>query len=98
MLGKQEFAKHAEKFDASYEQILNSLVLHKILPKMMFEGEKELSEDYAKKELLSEFRDYLGSELDSLKNKKGIDYSVAELDRVIANAKANDWVVNYWSR
>ena len=94
----REFAKHAEKFDASYEQILNSLVLHKILPKMMFDGEKELSEDYAKKELLSEFRDYLGSELDSLKNKKGIDYSVAELDRVIANAKANDWVVNYWSR
>ena len=35
----------------------------------MFDGEKELSEDYAKKELLSEFRDYLGSELDSLKNK-----------------------------
>ena len=94
----REFAKHAEKFDASYEQILNSLVLHKILPKMMFDGEKELDEDYAKKELLSEFRDYLGSELDSLRNIKGIDYSVAELDRVIANAKANDWVVNYWSR
>ena len=48
--------------------------------------------------MLSEFRDYLGSELDSLRNLKGIDYSVAELDRVIANAKANDWVVNYWSR
>lgn len=94
----REFAKHAEKFDASYEQILNSLVLHKILPKMMFDGEKQLDEDYAKKELLGEFRDYLGSELDSLRNLKGIDYSVAELDRVIANAKANDWVVNYWSR
>tara|TARA_B100000700_G_scaffold23245_1_gene22524 strand:- start:24563 stop:26686 length:2124 start_codon:yes stop_codon:yes gene_type:complete len=94
----REFAKHAEKFEASYEQILNSLVLHKILPKMMFDGEKELDEDYAKKELLSEFRDYLGSELDSLRNLKGIDYSVAELDRVIANAKANDWVVNYWPR
>jgi energy-coupling factor transporter ATP-binding protein EcfA2 len=94
----REFAKHAEKFEASYEQILNSLVLHKILPKMMFDGEKELDEDYAKKDLLSEFRDYLGSELDSLRNLKGIDYSVAELDRVIANAKANDWVVNYWSR
>ena len=65
---------------------------------MMFDGEKELDEDYAKKDLLSEFRDYLGSELDSLRNLKGIDYSVAELDRVIANAKANDWVVNYWSR
>tara|TARA_R110002126_G_scaffold221592_2_gene366817 strand:+ start:4825 stop:6807 length:1983 start_codon:yes stop_codon:yes gene_type:complete len=45
----REFAKHAEKFEASYEQILNSLVLHKILPKMMFDGEKELDEDYAKK-------------------------------------------------
>lgn len=94
----REFAKHAEKFEASYEQILNSLVLHKILPKMMFEGEKELEEGYTKKDLLIDFRDYLSKELNSLTQYTTLENSVREIDRVIANGKTNDWNVNYWSR
>lgn len=94
----REFAKHAEKFNASYEQILNSLVIHKILPKMMFDGEKEIDEDYARKEILTEFKEYLSDELTALSGNHIEDFAVTELDRIIANAKANDWVVNYWSR
>ena len=36
--------------------------------------------------------------LNNLDSDPAIDFCIDELDRVIRNAEANDWVVNYWSR
>ena len=36
--------------------------------------------------------------LKGMENNGAIDSCIDDLDRVIRNAEANDWVVNYWSR
>jgi len=40
----------------------------------------------------------MAQRLSSLDGETGIDYCVDELERVIENARANNWVVNYWSK
>lgn len=89
-----------EQFGAHEYLILNNIVLHKILPKLMFSGEKIIIDDFNNKitrlDKLHSMRDYLDGLLED--NIDDSDYCVNELDRVISNAKANDGLVNYWSR
>lgn len=87
-----------QKFGAGEQLILNNIVLHKVLPKLMFDGEKQVSESIARKDLLRAMRNRLDELLTGLDDHESVDYCVHELDRVIRNAEANDWVVNYWSR
>jgi len=92
------YSNALEQFGANEEQILNGIVLHKILPKLMFDGEKTVSGTIARKDILVGMRDHLKQKLTRLQGVDSKDTCVDELDRVINNAKANDWVVNYWSR
>ncbi|MDX1751497.1 MAG: AAA family ATPase [Methylophaga sp.] len=85
-------------FEADDGLILNNIVLHKILPKLMFDGEKVVRDSIARKDLLIGMRDYLEQRLKGLEQFDMTDSCIHELDRVISNAQANDWVVNYWSR
>ncbi|MDD5493534.1 MAG: AAA family ATPase [Dehalococcoidia bacterium] len=87
-----------QQFGADEGLVLNNIVLHKLLPKLMFDGEKTVNENIARKHLLIGMRDYLAQRLNGLDNDGAIDFCIDELDRVIRNAEANDWVVNYWSR
>lgn len=87
-----------QQFDADDDLILNNIILHKVLPKLMFDGEKEVNEGIARKDLLIGMRDYLKQRLSRLDTAGAIDFCIDEFDRVIRNAEANDWVVNYWSR
>jgi energy-coupling factor transporter ATP-binding protein EcfA2 len=81
----------------SEEVIFNNIILHKVLPKMMFDGEKQVERDLLRKDLLISLKEYLQSELPNIANSP-VSSCVDELDRVIRNAESNDWVVNYWSR
>jgi len=85
-------------FGAGESLILNNIILHKVLPKLMFDGEKQVNESLARKDLLKAMRDYLGQKLANMELVDDNDSCLVELDRVIQNAEANDWVVNYWSR
>lgn len=85
------------KFEDNEDIIINNFIRHKILPKMMFDGEISVGET-TKKDVLSAFKEFMAQRLSSLDGMAGIDYCVDEIERVIENARANNWVVNYWSK
>jgi hypothetical protein len=84
-------------FEDNEDIIINNFIRHKILPKMMFDGEISVG-GTTKKDILSAFGAFMAQRLSSLDGETGIDYCVDELERVIENARANNWVVNYWSK
>lgn len=85
------------QFNVSDEVIFNNIILHKVLPKMMFDGEKPIDKQLFRKDLLASLKDYLQNELPSIKSSP-VPSCIDELERVIRNAESNDWIVNYWSR
>ncbi|UYM15181.1 McrB family protein [Endozoicomonas euniceicola] len=87
-----------QPFTESDALILNNIVLHKVLPKLMFDGEKAIEAEITRKDKLLRMRDYLAEALNTLGGLDGSDSCIAELDQVISNAESNDWLVNYWSR
>lgn len=84
-------------FGVSDEVVFNNIILHKVLPKMMFDGEKQVDKNLLRKDLLASLKDYLQRELPNIASWP-IHSCIDELDRVIRNAESNDWIVNYWSR
>lgn len=85
-------------FAYSDEEVLNYIVLHKILPKLLFDGNKQIDASLSRKDLLRSLHDYLATQLDEVTFTNPIYSCIAELERVIKHAESNDWVVNYWSR
>lgn len=93
----QNYAEALKLFDASDDVVLNNIILHKVLPKLMFDGEKIVDGEITRKDILKQFRDRLAQDLQGVDADESIN-CISELDRVLKNAEANDWVVNYWSR
>jgi energy-coupling factor transporter ATP-binding protein EcfA2 len=91
------YRRELSQFESNEDVILNNFVLHKILPKLMFDGEK-ISGEVQKKDVLEAFRNHMEAILSDLEGLPEVDYCIEELNRVIENAKANNWVVNYWSK
>lgn len=77
--------------------VLNNIVLHKVLPKLMFDGEKAVNNDVLRKDILLALKDHLDKKLSGFEIEDEVS-CIREFDRVIRNAASNDWVVNYWSR
>lgn len=94
----RHYSAALQQLGASEQLVLNNVVLHKILPKLMFDGEKLTDGNVARKDRLIALRDYLNNHLKGLDSNDTAFFCVDELDRVIRNAQSNDWVVNYWSR
>lgn len=84
-------------FGVGDEVVFNNIVLHKVLPKMMFDGERPVDKGLLRKDLLLSLKEYLQVELPNI-DSSPVHSCLDELDRVIRNAENNDWVVNYWSR
>lgn len=81
----------------SNEQAINNFILHKILPKFTFDGNKQSGNqnrlDLIDKVMLPKLEHIIRSH-----NLIADEFSsVAALKNIIANAKANDGVVNYWA-
>ncbi|MGL4734246.1 MAG: AAA family ATPase [Enterovibrio sp.] len=83
--------------DVDDEIIFNNIILHKVLPKMMFDGEKKVGTNLFRKDLLVSLKEYLQDELPDIATNS-VHSCIDELDRIIRNAESNDWIVNYWSR
>lgn len=83
--------------DISEEYILNNIIMQKILPKLMFDGEKTVDGEQKKSELLEFLSAYVRQALGEL-DISNHDDAREELVRTINSAKSNDWIVNYWSR
>ncbi len=75
----------------------NNFILHKILPKMTFDGNKKIKEVEARS-LLTQFKVDLDESLD-LSELNGEEYidSIKSIDEIVEKAKSNDWIVNYWA-
>ncbi len=86
------------KFETEYKIILNNIILHKVLPKLLFDGRKIDNQGKLREDTLRAMSMHLQNELNGLSFYDDADSSIAELLKVINNAEANDWVVNYWSR
>lgn len=88
-------SKHLGMDDAT---VLNNFVLHKVLPKLMLDGSKKVSEGITRKDILQRMRVFLEQRIEALDGISGEVSCIAELDELLRNAEANDWVVNYWAR
>ena len=65
---------------------------------MLFDGRKIDNQGRLREDILRAMSMHLQNELNGLSFYDDADSSIAELLKVIGNAEANDWVVNYWSR
>ena len=74
----------------------NNFILHKILPKMTFDGNKKIKEDEAKSLLIQLKVDLDVNILSEDILEEYID-SIKSIDEIIEKAKSNDWIVNYWA-
>ena len=74
--------------------VLNNFVLHKILPKITFDGTVKV-EGKEKIELLKEMQENLNELCESVGSKGR--KSCVELESMITRAKENDGIVNYWA-
>lgn len=91
------YAGALKKLGASDTLIKNNFVVHKILPKLMFDGQKVGRSGRPKKQVLKEMRDYLANEVSKGALGWQSAYCVDGLDRVLELAEANDGIVNYWA-
>ena len=85
-----------EAQESQEELFINNFIVHKILPKMTFDGNKKVGE-VEKIDLLLELKE----ELKSYINQDIVaDYyidSIKELSKIIETSKMNDSIVNYWA-
>ncbi|MEQ1112744.1 McrB family protein [Acinetobacter johnsonii] len=83
--------------NSDYEMAINNFLLHKVLPKLTFDGNKHVGEQ-TKLELIERvFLERLKQQLPNHENYSEIFSSIHALENVVRNAKANDGIVNFWS-
>jgi len=76
--------------------VLNNFILHKILPKMTFDGNKKVNNEN-KNDLLQKFTKNLIEHINrTLAKEKSIDV-IDELEQIIKLSDSNDGIVNYWA-
>lgn len=80
--------------------VMNNFILHKILPKMTFDGGKKTIVENVEREktqLLSDFMSNLKKYIDEKLIQYKSNNSITELDHIIKNANSNNGIVNYWA-
>jgi len=84
------------RFNGDNSLAINNFIIHKILPKMTFDGNKKVGES-EKSHILLNFKEKLTSAINiDFINGDGVDV-IEELQGIIEKARYNDWIVNYWS-
>lgn len=83
--------------NSNNEQAINNFIVHKVLPKFTFDGNK-ITGDIGKIDLLEKvLLEKLTQVVPSYESMSEEFSCVAALRSIIENAKANDGVVNYWA-
>ena len=79
------------------ELAINNFLLHKVLPKFTFDGNKTIGEQ-TKLELIERvFIERIKQQLPSYEDYDEVFSAVHALENLVSNAKANDGIVNFWS-
>ncbi|GLS83510.1 McrB family protein [Paraferrimonas haliotis] len=92
----KNYANELSLFSTKRQVALNNFILHKVLPKLMFEGEQKVGNGKQKKEVLIDMLAFLKENLNGLVKEDCVDNCLEELEELRAKAEANDWLVNYW--
>lgn len=79
--------------------VMNNFILHKILPKLTFDGTKEITIQNVKtkEELLNRFKNELQNYFDENSFELANNNVIFELQHIIDNANNNHGIVNYWA-
>lgn len=78
-------------------QSINNFLLHKVLPKFTFDGNKTVGQQ-TKLDLIEKvFAERIKQILPLYEEMPEIFSAVAALEHIVSDAKANDGVVNFWS-
>jgi len=78
-------------------QFINNFLLHKVLPKFTFDGNKTVGQQ-TKLDLIEKvFAERIKQLLPLHEEMPEIFSAVAALEHIVSDAKANDGVVNFWS-
>lgn len=79
------------------EMAINNFLLHKVLPKLTFDGNKHVGEQ-TKLELIEHVLvERIKQQLPNYENYSEVFSAIHALENVVRNAKANDGIVNFWS-
>jgi MoxR-like ATPase len=80
--------------------VINNFILHKILPKMTFDGSKKVQFSGREEEKIEVLRHFMNKlkeyiEQDNIQYEK--NNSIKELEHIIKNSDNNNKIVNYWA-
>lgn len=90
------YQEKAKLFNTNNQLFINNFFIHKILPKMTFDGNKQVA-NVEKKDLLANLNNQLFQILnEEIKDSEGVS-AIEEFNSLIRKAEANDWIVNYWA-
>lgn len=91
------YLEYFQEVNDDEELAVNNFLLHKVLPKMTFDGNKYAGEQ-TKLELIERvFTKRIKQELPNNENYSEVFSAVHALQNVVKDAKSNDGVVNFWS-
>lgn len=91
------YIKLFQDVNDDYEMAINNFLLHKVLPKLNFDGNKKFNENTKISLLEIVLLDRIKSLLAEHEYYDDVFSAVHTLENVIKNAKENDNIVNYWS-
>lgn len=92
----KNYSNELSRFSIKRQTVLNNFVLHKILPKLMFDGEQKAGNGEQKKEVMKDMLAFLKENLNGLTKEDCVDNCLVKLEEIIAKAEENDGQVNYW--
>ncbi len=86
-----------KELNSNKEQAINNFIIHKVLPKFTFDGNKQFANNTKLQLIDKVLLPRLESILPSHESFDEEFSSLVSLRKIIENAKANDGVVNYWA-
>lgn len=92
------YINKADSIKIEYAAALNNVVLHKILPKIVFDVEKISFNNKKKKELLLDFKSLLEEILSDVDEELVSESAVEALEELIVRAEHNNGIANFWIR
>ena len=92
------YLKYFQEVNNDQELAINNFLLHKVLPKMTFDGNKYVGE-HTKLELVDRiFIERIKQQLTDYDDYDPVFSAVQALENLVSNAKANDGIVNFWAK
>lgn len=92
------YVVHFADVNEDMDRTVNNFLLHKVLPKFTFDGNKHIGAQ-TKLELIERvFIERIKQELPNHKNYEPIFSAVHALEQLVKNAKENDSIVNFWAK